>query len=1379
MYSFNFNKENKKRKNGEFEALSSSNDGFANNGFDGDGATAFDSLPDGAYGNGGNIASGNVDDSMQLAQRNSTGRKTSDSIPIPARDMLGKKYKNDAAWSGRFFNYVNPKASPERGGALYSASQKALDDVTSDYYDNELAPLYKGNLSAARERSNKAFADYSSNPLTAMRKVRETYDPVAIIDNTIQQVDASKLREMVEPLARRAGFDTDMYIEDYVKPALHDRLLTDYIDDNKPKNSAEYIFRSSLMNSLTGKGSNIAMGNGQYARLENESLSRYEPSRLEKFAAGVGSLLVDAPVFAGFGSLSGRLVGKATSMYANKLASRIFTSRAAEGMTKYQAARISERLIMDKLKNGILRNAAVQGLTLGSYDLSHSIADDVIYNEGIDAGKAAGSFLKGAATGGVSGAVGSRLNMAARGLTGGRKMLASTGVLSAESAVFTLSAEMDKLAHDVEIEPVDLIYDYGESLATLGVMKMTHWRPKSAENKLKPDGTLKDELKLSKSEQAELREMNVDPVQFMGEIERTLNLPSYGIGATRNAVTERYIEMMQSKELSAATKSKLMYLVENKLTSTPPVPFDYSVEQNRNGEWVFTTYDFNGNKVEGRVFEHLGKVKNHLLLEKGKLRNNRIAAYERELLQGIDSQNLLRQAGLYAKENNVSVDDISQALYKRACNAPLTEQESTLVREIVDRASYNQSGMVQYLSDMRRNIEKKYGLEDGSLLVKVNERFYRCTDSENRALDEYEALVRDEVNALKQGTDKARAAEFQRLGEESRFKGMSNDEVKTRELEDYYTAHPRKSDVVGSGFKNKPIKIDDAEPSGYVWNYEGIDNTVEDIKSYEEYARDYARKFNYEVEFISNEREIPYPDVNDRYEVQDYNNKIRSMGWLDKNGKITINLPNIRSVEELEKTIVHECVAHGGLLKLFGNHLNTFLEEVYRKSSGDVRAGIGNVRAKYPFADNFTVIEEYLAKLSEKAVVSTGERSWLTNIKNIIKNSLVRTNLYTGRNRKITESDLNGLLRQHAKYVERRTEPSRYRRKVFGLFDAARQNEDAYYNRDAYEQDTRDRIAGGKYFLNTPAELYDTKLLQNYDLLPEAKKQEVLNRWGTTDERVREARFGTKHRAGDEENANALPGNAKLKDLYNDQSFYTRYPELANLPVEVVDGVEIPVSYDAMNKKLVVDRSFLANPERASYMPRVLQDVVRDYEGFNKAVSMNLEGIASKLELKYNEARKFLEGINSAKRSIPGFDFFGEIKRAFEREYGFRPDEFAKRFPTLEDYTLYKLTGQKVIFSDDVVSPAERVKEHSGSVINDIGDLMKYFNGPLDVVYEKLQQSYSDEPRKVRTESKNDFGFSEFKKKQDARSKQLSDIVEDREWRDAFRHLGDELDELN
>ena len=79
------------------------------------------------------------------------------------------------------------------------------------------------------------------------------------------------------------------------------------------------------------------------------------------------------------------------------------------------------------------------------------------------------------------------------------------------------------------------------------------------------------------------------------------------------------------------------------------------------------------------------------------------------------------------------------------------------------------------------------------------------------------------------------------------------------------------------------------------------------------------------------------------------------MGWLDRNGKITINLPNISSVEEVEKTVVHEGVAHFGLLKLFGNHLNNFLEEVYRKASNSVRSDIANIKARYPFADNYTL----------------------------------------------------------------------------------------------------------------------------------------------------------------------------------------------------------------------------------------------------------------------------------------------------------------------------------------------------------------------------------------------------------------------------------------
>ncbi|MBO7193320.1 MAG: hypothetical protein J6V47_03450 [Bacteroidaceae bacterium] len=1472
-----------------------------------------------------------------LSVADSVDTKKTINSQLSSKEVLGANYNKPGSW-GKYLKSVAPEPTPQRTAALYSVSKKAVEDIASDYLKNELKAVYDKKLEAARIHSNNAYAEYGTDAIAAMRIAQERSDPMAVIDETMKEVDAGKLRKMVEPLALRGGFDADEYIEDYVKPTLHDMMLNDYIDKNKPKNSAEYMLRAAYDGSLIGKAANIGLGRSSFAQIENESLARYGASRLENFAAGIGSLLIDAPAFASFGALSGRIVGKATSYATNKLAERLLSYSAADGMTKLRASQIAQRAIVGNLSNRIMQSATTQGLTLGTYDLANSVAEDVLYNDCVDTGKAFKSFAKGFGTGATAGAVGTRLKKMMGGLTGGKKMLASTGVLSAESAVFTLSTEMDKVLNDVEVKPIDLFNDYAESLATLGVMKMTHWRPKGAENKLKADGTLKDELKLSKSEQEELREMNIDPVEFMGYVEKSLNLPSYGVGATRNHITEKYLEMMQSKDVSATTKAKLMYLIDNKLTSTPPVPFDYDVEQNRKGEWVYTTYDFEGNKVERRLFEHAGKVKNHLLVEKSKLRNNRIAAYERELLQGIDSQNLLRQAGLYAKEKSVSIDDISQALYKRAQNTPLSGWEDMLVREIVDRASYDQSGMVQFLTDMRRNIEKKHGLDDGSMLTKINTPFYKCTNAENKALDEYEALVRNEVNALKQGTDKERAAQLREIGENSSLKGMANDEVKRKEVEDFYTRNPDKIDAVGSGFKEKPIEIDDNEPSEFVWSYNGTENTVEDIEYFKDVAQDVAGRFNFDIGFIKNEREIPLPDTNDKYDVMNYNNKLRAMGWLDKKGGITINLPNIPSVEEIEKTVVHECVAHGGLQKLFGNHLNTFLEEVYRKASGDVRVAINNIQSRYPFADNYTVIEEYLAHLTEKSVLSSGERAMFADFKDFVKNALVRMNIYTGRNRRVTENDLKSLLRQHAKYIEKRTAPSNYRRWVFGRFDAAKQNEKTYYDREAYENDIREKMAGGKFFINTPSALYNTKALQNYEFLPEEKKKQFLKRWNTTDEEVMELKSQNKHRFigkkgadnkayyegledGDPELAEAIElekkgydsnsirfatgwergvdnewrkemsdgrmtihdqlykslarknkdlandylelksipleawgydenavwerarresgnflENSTLKDILHDPSFYATYPELANLPVEIVENAKVPFRYDSKGKKILLDKSFFVHPENSVYMSGVLQNVIQDYEGFSKAVSMNLLGINSKLKRRYNEAQKIIDAVANARRAVPDFDKERNIDKAFEKEYKLTPEEFKKRFPSLDEYLIYKLTGKDFAFSGDVemrnvmnrfdagdydgrVIPPETTEDVPRSkqvVIKKLNDLKPYFNGPLDIIYQKLNQLHSDEPlllenvkERVRRADlspvergrfewemdeyakevldrmlnmgkwKNDYGYGEFKKKQDDKKRRLRDAVDFQKWRDIFRHLDDELDDLN
>ena len=1354
------------------------------------------------------------------------------------KNLMDAGRNKGGLWDHTYRSFF-PEQTPERAAAVYSVSPQALDNVATDYFKEDLSSVYDKKLDDARTRANKAFAEYSGNPVAAMRLARDEADPVKAADETLAQVDMPKLRSMVEPLARRGGFDVDMYIEDYVKPTLRDKMVDDYIEKDKPKNSAEYILRTGYNNSLLGTMNNIGMGNKPFAHIEREALSRYDANGWENLAANVGSLLIDAPAFAAFGALSGGLVGKATNLATNRLAGKVFAYKAAEGMTMPRATAIARRAITDNLKNRIAQGAATHGLTLGTYDFANSIAEDVLYNESVDFGKAFGAFGKGAMTGGAAGAVGTWLNQGARGLTGGRKMLASTGVLSAESAVFTLSTELDKLAHDVEIEPIDILRDYGESMATLGIMKMTHWRPKGVTNKLKNDGTLKDELRLSESEKAEMRELNVDPGEFMAQVESALKMPSYGIGSTREGITQRYLQMMQSKELSAATKAKLMYIIENKLTTTPPIAFDYDVERTGNGRWAFTTYDFEGNRVERRLFDDPGRLKSHMLVEKSKLRDNRIAAYERELLQGIDSQNLLRQAGIYAKEKSVSIDDISEALYKRAQKAPMSGWEEMLVRDIVERTAYDQSGMVQYLADVRRRIEKKHGLEDGSLLVDIKKPFYSRSNAANSALDEYEALVRDEVNSLKGGTDRKRAAEFRQMGEQSPFRGMTNDRVRAKEVEDYYTAHPDEADAVGSGIETKPIKINDTGASPYVWSYNGTKNSPEDLKSYEQSARAIADRFNFEVEFVNNEREIPLPNEADKLDVQDYNNKLRAMGWIDRSGKITVNLPNIPSVEDVERTVVHECVAHSGLSKLFGNHFRSFLEEVYRRASGDVRAGIANTKSRYPNVDNHTLIEEYLAHLTEKSVLSSGERSALTGFKDFVRNALVRLNIYTGRNRRVTESDLMSLLRQHAKYVEQRKAPADYRRWVFGQFDAAKQNEKSYYDRDAYEQGVREKIAGGRYFAGTPAGLYDEKLLDNYELLPEAQKREALRRWNATDEQVMALKAKQRYRFtgdkadngysfdfGDVDFARAAElerrGIGTLSELLHSPSFYAAYPELAELPVRVVEGSYVPLRYDSRGKQLLLDRNFFANPENRMYLPAAMQDVVRDYEGFGKAVSRNVLGINSRLGQKYSEAQKVIESIDNARRANPDFDRNRDIDKAFEREYGFSPAEFTKRFPSLDDYMIYRLTGRNVAFSDDaevrkaIGGGADEASPSGAAAVKTLDDLKRYFNGPLDIIYQKLRQVQSDDPvqfeeirervrnaglspderssfereleeyakealRRMRQDGarKDDFGYDEFRRREAEKRRRRSDEIELRKWRDRFRHLDDETDDLN
>ena len=108
----------------------------------------------------------------------------------------------------------------------YATSQQAVDDVVNDYYDIYLSHVYDAHRKK-QEQEIKDVMRANKNPYAAVSMSQYKNDPMKVIDNTMGEVDMEKLREMVAPLAGRAGYGTDEYIDNFVKPALKDVMIKD------------------------------------------------------------------------------------------------------------------------------------------------------------------------------------------------------------------------------------------------------------------------------------------------------------------------------------------------------------------------------------------------------------------------------------------------------------------------------------------------------------------------------------------------------------------------------------------------------------------------------------------------------------------------------------------------------------------------------------------------------------------------------------------------------------------------------------------------------------------------------------------------------------------------------------------------------------------------------------------------------------------------------------------------------------------------------------------------------------------------------------------------------------------------------------------------
>ena len=155
--------------------------------------------------------------------------------------------------------------------------------------------------------------------------------------------------------------------------------------------------------------------------------------------------------------------------------------------------------------------------------------------------------------------------------------------------------------------------------------------------------------------------------------------------------------------------------------------------------------------------------------------------------------------------------------------------------------------------------------------------------------------------------------------------------------------------------------------------------------------------------------------------------KARAKGFYDRNtNEITIVIPNHRDVDDVMQTLLHEGVAHYGLRKMFGEHFDTFLDNVYAAADNDVRRRITDLALRKYKGDFRVATEEYLASLAENTDFERMPETFWSKIKSLFLDMLHAIGFDNFASKGVTLSD-NELRYILWRSYENLKEPGRYR----------------------------------------------------------------------------------------------------------------------------------------------------------------------------------------------------------------------------------------------------------------------------------------------------------------------------------------------------------------
>ena len=166
--------------------------------------------------------------------------------------------------------------------------------------------------------------------------------------------------------------------------------------------------------------------------------------------------------------------------------------------------------------------------------------------------------------------------------------------------------------------------------------------------------------------------------------------------------------------------------------------------------------------------------------------------------------------------------------------------------------------------------------------------------------------------------------------------------------------------------------------------------------------------------------------------------RAKAKGFYTKSSdKITIVIPNHTDIEDVEATLLHEAVAHYGLRKLFGEHFDTFLDNVFQQAEPQIRHEIVQLARKRGW-DFRVATEEYLASLAENTNFEKMPDTFWSKIKRLFLDMLHSIGFEHWKGGELSDNELRYILWRS---YENLREPGRYRSILGEAEDIAKQKE--------------------------------------------------------------------------------------------------------------------------------------------------------------------------------------------------------------------------------------------------------------------------------------------------------------------------------------------------